>query len=88
MDVDLGITLGASGGQYGTIKSDLAGLGFVPEGDRLVRKFGHLGLYLDFLTEDPPSDDRRTHRGRCDRQRDSWPESGTCLPSNGYSARP
>jgi len=55
MDVDFGITLGASGGQYGTIKSDLAGLGFVAEGNRLVRKFGNLGLYLDFLTEDPPS---------------------------------
>jgi hypothetical protein len=55
MDVDFGIALGASGGQYGTIKSDLAGLGFVPEGNRLVRKFGSLGLYLDFLTEDPPS---------------------------------
>ena len=55
MDVDFGITMGASGGQYGTITSDLAGLGFVPEGNRLVRKFGSLGLYLDFLTEDPPS---------------------------------
>jgi hypothetical protein len=55
MDVDFGITLGASGGQYGTIKSDLAGLGFVSEGSRLVRKFGNLNLYLDFLTEDPPS---------------------------------
>src|SRR5687767_11122902 len=48
LDVDFGITLGASGGQYGTIKSDMAGLGFVPEGNRLVRKFGSLGLYLDF----------------------------------------
>ena len=55
MDVDFGITLGASGGQYGTIKSDLAGLGFISEGSRLVRKFGNLNLYLDFLTEDPPS---------------------------------
>lgn len=55
MDVDFGITLGASGGQYGTIKSDLAGLGFISEGNRLVRKFGSLNLYLDFLTEDPPS---------------------------------
>jgi hypothetical protein len=55
MDVDFGITLGASGGQYGTIKSDLAGLGFVSEGNRLVRKIGNLNLYLDFLTEDPPS---------------------------------
>lgn len=55
MDVDFGISLAASGGQYGTIKSDLAGLDFKPEGNRLVRKYGGLNLYLDFLTEDPPS---------------------------------
>lgn len=55
MDVDFGISLAASGAQYGTIKSDLAGLGFKTEGNRLVRKFGNLNLYLDFLTEDPPS---------------------------------
>ena len=55
MDVDFGITLGASGGQYGTIKSDLEGLDFVYEGNRFVRKFGNLNLYLDFLTEDSPS---------------------------------
>lgn len=55
MDVDFGVTLGASGGQYGTIKSDLAGLGFVTESNRLVRKFGDIQVYLDFLTEDPPS---------------------------------
>ena len=55
MDVDFGVALGASGGQYGTIKSDLAGLGFKSEGNRLVRKHGNMNLYLDFLTEDPPS---------------------------------
>jgi hypothetical protein len=55
MDVDFGISLAASGDQYGTIKSDLSGLGFKPEGNRLVRKYGGLNLYLDFLTEDPPS---------------------------------
>lgn len=55
MDVDFGISLGACGGQYGTIKSDLAGMGFKPEGNRLVRKHGNLNLYLDFLTEDAPS---------------------------------
>jgi hypothetical protein len=33
----------------------LAGLDFKPEGNRLVRKYGALNLYLDFLTEDPPS---------------------------------
>jgi len=55
MDVDFGISLAASGDQYGTIKTDLAGLGFKAEGNRLVRQFGTLNLYLDFLTEDPPS---------------------------------
>lgn len=55
MDVDFGITLGASGGQYGTIRSDLGGLGFKSEDGRLVRRVGNLNLYLDFLTEDPPA---------------------------------
>lgn len=54
MDVDFGISLAASGEQYGTIKSDLAGLDFKTESNRVVRKFGNLNLYLDFLTEDPP----------------------------------
>jgi hypothetical protein len=53
LDVDLGISLAASGGQYGTIKSDLEGLGFVSEGQRLVRQRGDIALYIDFLTEDP-----------------------------------
>ena len=55
VDVDFGITLGACGGQYGTIRSDLSGLGFEREGARLVRKVGHQNLYVDFLTEDPPA---------------------------------
>lgn len=55
LDVDFGITLGASGGQYGTIKSDLGGFGFKSEEGRMVRKFGKQNLYLDFLTEDPPA---------------------------------
>jgi len=55
MDVDFGITLGASGGQYGTIQSDLSGLGFKSENRRLVRACGALSLYVDFLTEDPPA---------------------------------
>jgi hypothetical protein len=55
MDVDFGISLAASGDQYGTIKSDLAGLDFKSEGNRLVRRCDNLNLYLDFLTEDPPS---------------------------------
>ena len=55
MDVDFGITLGISGGQYGTIRSDLAGLGFKAEENRLVRDFDGFALYLDFLTEAPPA---------------------------------
>lgn len=55
VDVDFGIMLGASGGQYGTIKTDLAGLGFALEEHRLVRRFGGVQVYLDFLTEDPLS---------------------------------
>jgi len=55
MDVDFGISLAASGEQYGTIRTDLAGLDFKSEGNRLVRKYHNLNLYLDFLTEDPPS---------------------------------
>jgi hypothetical protein len=55
MDVDFGISLAASGGQYGTIKTDLAGLDFRHEGGRLVRKHGDLNLYLDFLTESTSS---------------------------------
>lgn len=55
MDVDFGITLGASGGQYGTIQSDLSGLGFKTEDHRLVRREGTLNLYVDFLTEAPPA---------------------------------
>lgn len=55
MDVDFGITLGASGGQYGTIQSDLSGLGFKTENRRLVRPFGSMNLYIDFLTEAPPA---------------------------------
>jgi hypothetical protein len=55
IDVDFGVTLGASGGQYGTIQSDLRGLGFKSYNNRLVRKHGDTNLYLDFLTEDPPA---------------------------------
>lgn len=55
MDVDFGITLGATGGQYCTIQSELAGLGFRVENRRLVRPCGPLNLYIDFLTEAPPA---------------------------------
>lgn len=55
MDVDFGISQSASGGQYGTIVSDLGGLGFRREGERLVRAGRDFNLYIDFLTEDPPA---------------------------------
>jgi len=52
-DVDLGITLGASGGQYGTITSDLQGQGFRFSEGRFARAFDGLTVYVDFLTEHP-----------------------------------
>ena len=52
-DVDLGITLGASGGQYGTITSDLQGQGFRFSEGRFARVFDGLTVYVDFLTEHP-----------------------------------
>ncbi|NUN92374.1 MAG: hypothetical protein HUU04_01185 [Verrucomicrobiae bacterium] len=58
MGVDLGIMLAASGGLYGTIRSELAGLDFrrdTTDENRLVRKYGSLNLYLDFITEHPPA---------------------------------
>lgn len=54
MDVVFGVSLGASGEQYRTIQSDLQGLGFRPEANRLVRNYGGMNRYLDFQTEDPP----------------------------------
>ena len=56
MDVDLGISVAAEGGQYGTVRSDLAGLGFKPDQDhpnRLVRQVEDMALSVDFLTELP-----------------------------------
>lgn len=55
MDVDFGISLAASGDQYGTIRSDLGGLGFRVVDNRLIRTQDGINLYLDFLTEDPPA---------------------------------
>jgi hypothetical protein len=52
LDVDLGISLAASDGQYVTIRSDLEGLGFDSEDQRLVRRKVDIALYIDFLTED------------------------------------
>jgi hypothetical protein len=51
MDVDLGIALGATGGQYGTISSHLQGLGFKQENQRFWRDIDGLPVFVDFLTE-------------------------------------
>ncbi|EIP98917.1 hypothetical protein OpiT1DRAFT_03399 [Opitutaceae bacterium TAV1] len=51
MDVDLGIALGATGGQYGTISSHLKALGFKAENRRFRRDLKGLALFVDFLTE-------------------------------------
>jgi len=51
MDVDLGIALGATGGQYGTISSHLQGLGFKAANGRFRRDLKGLTLFIDFLTE-------------------------------------
>lgn len=56
MDVDFGITLGASGGQYGTITQDLSGLGFRREGNRFMRLFEGIPIFIDFLTESLATD--------------------------------
>src|SRR5712692_5866722 len=54
MDVDLGVALGAEGGQYGMIADDLIGQGFKrAESRRFVHSFEGMSLYIDFLTEDP-----------------------------------
>ena len=57
LDVDIGIALGASSGQYGSLSADLRGQGFRPSKDfesRFERVVGPFTLYLDFLVERPP----------------------------------
>lgn len=51
MDVDLGIALGATGGQYGTVSFHLQGVGFKADGGRFRRDLKGLTLFVDFLTE-------------------------------------
>jgi hypothetical protein len=54
MDVDLGVTLAAEGGQYGSMADDLTGQGFQQDKQgRFVRKFEQMMVFLDFLTEHP-----------------------------------
>jgi hypothetical protein len=57
LDVDIGIALGASSGQYGSLSADLLGQGFRPSKDfesRFERVVGRYTVYLDFLVERPP----------------------------------
>jgi hypothetical protein len=54
MDVDLGISLAADGGMYGSIADDLRGQGFTRNGQgRYVREIERLTIYIDLLTEKP-----------------------------------
>jgi len=59
IDADLGIALGAGGDVYGTIATDLAGLGFHRDREnamRYCRNVEGVNIYLDFLTEKPGGD--------------------------------
>ncbi len=51
MDVDFGISLAAESGQYGTIQSDLSGLGFMQKNSRWEQDFDGMNLYIDFLSD-------------------------------------
>lgn len=54
MNVDLGVTLAAEGGQFGTIADDLTGQGFTRDKNgRCVRQFEAMPVFIDFLTEHP-----------------------------------
>lgn len=58
LDVDFGISIGASGGSYGSIRETLSAHGFKwnPEMKRFVRKFDSIDLYIDLLTDDGTAD--------------------------------
>jgi len=54
LDVDLGISLGASAGTYETVSVTLQGIGFRKDkDDRLVRRLNELEIAIDFLVEGP-----------------------------------
>jgi len=62
LDTDLGIALGASLGQYGSLQMDLQAQGFRLSkdefgGPRFVKTVGEFTIPVDFLTERPPSTD-------------------------------
>lgn len=55
LDVDLGIALGASAGQYGTLSSELRGQGFKVTAQneaRYMKEVNGFEMYIDFLVED------------------------------------
>ncbi len=55
LDVDLGIALGASAGQYGTLSSELQGQGFKATAHneaRYMKEISGFTMYIDFLVED------------------------------------
>ena len=55
LDVDLGIALGASAGQYGTLSSDLLAQGFKVTDRhkaRYMKEINGFKMYVDFLVED------------------------------------
>jgi hypothetical protein len=57
LDVDIGIALGASSGQYGSLSADLQAQGFRPSKkfeSRFERVVGPYTIYLDFLVERAP----------------------------------
>ncbi|MBE7496850.1 MAG: hypothetical protein HS117_18060 [Verrucomicrobiaceae bacterium] len=58
MDVDLGVSLAAGEGMYGSITDTLAGHGFRWEEGRFIRVIEGLKMYVDLLT-----DDGRSKRG-------------------------
>jgi hypothetical protein len=51
LDVDFGISMGASGGQYDSMRSILSMHGFAWNGKRFKRPCGEVELFLDLLTE-------------------------------------
>jgi hypothetical protein len=60
LDADLGIALGASLGQYGSLQMDLQAQGFRLSkdefgGPRFVKTVGDFTIPVDFLTERPPA---------------------------------
>lgn len=55
MDVDLGVSLAAGDGMYGSIADTLAGHGFRWEGGRFIRLIDGLKMYVDLLTDDGSS---------------------------------